>query len=140
MSVKCAHCGTELADDVTFCTECGAKVEKPAPAPAAPVKTVYTEEPVGFFPYFGLMALFALPMVGFICSIIFSFAPKKKSLKNFARAQLVWTLIGAVASIVLVIIAVALGAALGNIFDSLEGGLPDVEDLLNSIKDNLPLE
>ena len=108
MSVKCVKCGTELPDGVAFCTECGTKVEKPEPAPqpepasqptpeprtvpqpAPEVKAapVYTEEPVGFFPYFGLMALFALPFVGFICSIIFSFAPKKKSLTIRAKPSL----------------------------------------------------
>ena len=169
MSVKCVKCGTELPDGVAFCTECGTKVEKPEPAPqpepqpepasqptpeprtapqpAPEVKAapVYTEEPVGFFPYFGLMALFALPFVGFICSIIFSFAPKKKSLKSFARAQLVWTLIGAVLSVILVIIGLIIGKSIvdgiSSSFGSLtDGGIPDLKGLLDEIMSQLPME
>lgn len=49
---------------------------------------------VGFWTCFGLMALFAVPIIGWIAGIVFMFAPKRKSLKNFARATMAWALVG----------------------------------------------
>lgn len=40
----CSYCGSQLADDVKFCTECGAKVETPAPESVSP--TPIPAEPV----------------------------------------------------------------------------------------------
>ncbi len=50
----------------------------------------------GMGAFFGLMILFALPIIGFIAAIVFSFAPKNKNIKNFARATLVWMVVGIV--------------------------------------------
>ncbi len=52
------------------------------------------KQTVGFWEYFGLTALFAIPVVGWIVCAVFMFAPKRKSIKNFARAILAWTGIG----------------------------------------------
>lgn len=63
--------------------------------PAAPLPaTDVAVGTVGFGAYFGLAALFAVPVVGFIAAILFSFIPKRKSLKNYARATLTWLTIG----------------------------------------------
>lgn len=62
--------------------------EDPAPAPAPTYPAVSTGV------YFWLMLLFSLPVVGFICTVIFSFAPKNPSLKHFSRAVLIWMLVG----------------------------------------------
>lgn len=51
-------------------------------------------ETVGFWTYFGLSALFALPVVGLIAAIVFAFAPKNKSLKNYARVMMTWCIVG----------------------------------------------
>ncbi len=53
-----------------------------------------TNKVVGTGTYFGLMPLFALPIIGFIACIIICFAPKNKNLKHFARANLIWAIIG----------------------------------------------
>lgn len=46
----CKNCGAQLEDSVTFCTQCGVRLSKPAPAPApeAPPmpETVSAAEPV----------------------------------------------------------------------------------------------
>ncbi len=44
--------------------------------------------------YFGLIVLFAIPVIGFLACVILSFAPKNKSLRHFARAVLLWMIIG----------------------------------------------
>ncbi len=51
------------------------------------------EEPrqtVGFWEFFGLTALFSVPVAGFIACIVFMFAPKRKVMKNYARAVMAW--------------------------------------------------
>ena len=76
-------------------------VPQPAPTPA-PVDKSNKIVKTGTF--FGFMLLFAIPVIGFICAIIFSFAPKSKSLKNFARATLIWMIIGLVITAIIVIL------------------------------------
>ncbi len=63
--------------------------------PKTPLATTdIASETVGFGTYFGLAALFAVPVIGFVSAILFSFIPKRKSLKNYARATLTWLSIG----------------------------------------------
>ena len=64
------------------------------------------EQNVGFWEYFGLIVLFAIPVVGFIAAIIFLFAPKRKSLKNFAGATLTWLIVRAIAALISIIITI----------------------------------
>jgi hypothetical protein len=49
--------------------------------------------------YIGYMLLFAIPMVGWVICIIMAFVSTNKNLCNFARATLVFLLIGLVLSI-----------------------------------------
>ena len=122
MAKSCPVCGFELQDTDKFCNSCGTPVEEAAPAvqtePAAqaaptvaynavPQQPVYAYVPtvsnepqippaglsVGAF--FGLNILFSLPFAGFILTVIMSFAPKNKTLKNFARSRLIWYAIAA---------------------------------------------
>jgi len=65
------------------------------PVAAAPAADP-TNKVVGTGTYFGLMLLFALPIIGFIACIIMCFAPKNKNLKHFARANLIWAIIALV--------------------------------------------
>ena len=75
---------------------------QPAPDPTSKV--------VGTGAYFGLMLLFAIPIIGQIACLIMAFAPKNKNIKHFARAQLIWMVI----AIVLIGILVALLSVLTN--------------------------
>ena len=96
--------------------------------------------------YFGLMLLFALPIIGFIACIIMAFAPKNKNIKHFARAMLIWTIIGLVIGGLLVAGLMALsnvltdlmnqatGGELGDLLDQF-GGLGDLLDQLGDLGD-----
>ena len=106
MARFCTGCGSELRDGVAFCTECGAKAEMPAQAQPASQSvsqpTVFhapaAENPspvVSTAAYFGMMLLFALPVIGWIACIIMAFAPKNENIRHFARANLIWLLIAA---------------------------------------------
>lgn len=66
--------------------------------PVAPVQDE-ADKPVGFWAYFGLILLFAIPVVGFIACIVFMFAPQRKSMKNYARAVMAWMVINFVSTI-----------------------------------------
>ena len=118
----CKECGKPLNDGVAFCTECGVSldevkkqepviVKKPQPPPPAPQPTyappasapVVQEEsskPVSTFGFFGMMLLFMLPIVGQIAMLIMAFAPRNKNIKSFARAYLIWIIIGVVLGVV----------------------------------------
>lgn len=75
-----------------------AKETKPQ-KPAKPQADV-----VGMGAFFGLIPLFLIPVIGLIASIIYSFAAKNKNVKNFARAWMIWNLVG------ILCIALAIGA------------------------------
>lgn len=101
--------------------------EKPAPAvaPAAPVAPVAPEKPktaapapktpavkpakdgtVGTGYFFWMALVFAIPVVGWIICIITSLASKNPSKKNYAKALIIWFIVG------LVILALAALAVL----------------------------
>ena len=78
-------------------------------------------KPISMWGYFGYEILFSIPVIGFICLIIMSFAAGNKNVKNFARSYFCLFIISLVVTIVLVAIALATGAieSLDDIFNSL---------------------
>ena len=83
------------------------------------------------------MLLFAIPIIGQIACLIMAFAPKNKNIKHFARAMLIWTVIGiiiaalVIGGIVLLVntfsdyIAEATGGefnGLGDLFEQFQNG------------------
>lgn len=127
--MKCIFCGAEVSEQENFCTSCGAPVEKQAPAepvtppvpvtpPSAPVPPVLPSEnrPLSPWAYYGLQLLFSIPLVGFICLIIFSLDNSNINRRNFARSY--WcNLIISVALVILIIIllvATGVGAELAS--------------------------
>lgn len=120
----CRHCGATVRDGAQFCGVCGKSLDmydatvRAAPsaqsAPAAPAapsvvvtpvinNTVPAEyRPISAWGYFGYSLLFAIPLVGFICLIIFSFDNSNINRRNYARSF--WC-----ALLVVVIIMVVVG-------------------------------
>lgn len=80
---------------------------------------------VGMGTFFGLQLLYGIPVAGLIASLIMSFAPKNKNIKNFARSSLVWSLIGTAVIIVIYLLANMLinfiGAAVNSLFAGFMG-------------------
>lgn len=101
--------------------------------PESSVQTAVVQERavkvVGTGAFFGLMLLFALPVVGFIACIIMAFAPKNKNIKNFARAILIWILIAVVIAGILALIAFLLSNAISGLIES------NIGSEIGSIKD-----
>lgn len=116
-------CGTELEEGASFCTQCGAKVTDAVNDLKEPsVKESQLEEqeskpevfdekntpaPLGAF--FGLIVLFSIPVIGWIACIIMAFAPKNQSIKNYARAKLIWVGIGIVFTVAFCVFASWIG-------------------------------
>ena len=150
----CTECGTKApADPATATNETvteakDTKVETPVvhtpPAQNYQEQQIYTQpapdpasKVVGTGAYFGLMLLFAIPIIGQIACLIMAFAPKNKNIKHFARAQLIWMIIGiilaalVIGGIVLLVntfsdyIAEATGGefnGLGDLFEQFQNG------------------
>ena len=128
MAKFCMNCGHEIPEGMTFCTECGARVAdqsqagtaaaapgasagstyRPAP-PAAPVYASAPEEAetkvVSTIGFWALHLLYKLPIVGFICSLVLSLAPRNRNLRHHALANFIWKLIGIALFITLLLLA-----------------------------------
>ena len=84
----CQVCGTAVPEGGNHCPNCGAAVKDlPRQEPAVVVKNVLPKEnkPLSPWAYFGLQLLFAIPLIGFVCLIAFSFNPNV-NVKNYARS------------------------------------------------------
>ncbi len=100
---------------------------QPAQTVCAPPAPDSATKAVGTGTYFGLMLLFALPIVGIISVIAMSFGAKNKNIKNFAKANLIWAIIAFVLSIATIIGMIAIGnSILEYIKQTLEGSLGDI--------------
>ena len=77
-----------------------------SPAPAQESKVVSTGA------FFGLIFLFAIPVIGWLACLIMAFAPKNKNIKHYARAMLIWLIIGLVFAVIGYFVFRWLGGAL----------------------------
>ena len=113
----------------------------PDPAPAAPApekpeepvredvsKTVKTPA------YFWLMLLYAIPVIGLIVMIIMACAARNKSIRNFAKAHLVWLLIGLILLLVSALAAFILSKQMDIDFTQI-----DFNGIWQAIKDGIGL-
>jgi predicted nucleic acid-binding Zn ribbon protein len=103
----CTECGTNVPNNVKFCTECGAPVAPPVQQP--PMQPQQPQQPaayaggtdtvIGMGGYIGMTLLFCVPVVGFIACIVFAATSKNLNRRNFAKAMLVFLIIGLVLSV-----------------------------------------
>ncbi len=147
MAKFCTSCGKEIPDGVAFGTGVGAaalKAAEAAPAKAprpAPVQQPVYEQPVqqsvyqqpaqpaaatspvvGTGTFFGLMFLFAIPVIGWIACIIMAFASKNENKKHFAKAILIWLIISLVLAVIGYIVFRWLSGSLMEYINQVTGG------------------
>lgn len=72
--------------------------QQPAPAVDAPPSGKYGVVGTGYF--FGMMFLYAIPVIGWLVCLITAFAAKNENKKHFSRAMLIWLIIGLVLAVV----------------------------------------
>lgn len=90
---------------------------------AEPVAYDKSTKPVSYGEFLGVIWLFAIPVIGWIACLIFMFAPKKKGMKNYARAVVTW-------AVVKIIIAVLVALLVVNLFSS--SIIPMINDALGT--------
>lgn len=89
----------------------GGQYQQPYNRPFDPKSQIPPEyQPIGMWGYFGYQLLFAIPIVGFICLIVFSVGGTRNvNLKNFARSYFCIYIIAAILLILLYLGGVAYG-------------------------------
>ncbi len=141
----CKNCGIEINDDSKFCVGCGIAIEQPTveaepvveatPVVAEPVyqQPVYREapakkeitvedlpdhlKPIGAWGYFGLKILFAIPIVGFVFLIVFSFSRGNLNRRSFARSYWCTALIAAAIFVFVLLLLTVLGHGAMDVVD-----------------------
>ena len=123
--MNCPNCGKELNPGASFCPECGTSISGAVPTSASRPSTAdrstsqslpsnYT--PLSPWAYFGIELLFAIPLVGFILAIVFSFDDSNINRRNFARSY--WC--GLIVAVVLtVLFAIIFGASFSAILNNM---------------------
>ncbi len=69
--------------------------------------------------FFWMMLVYSLPLIGWLICIIMAFAPKNESKKHFARAILIWGIVGIVISIIGLIIMSLLGGGIAELLSEI---------------------
>lgn len=123
--MRCNQCGTENEEGTQYCQNCGAPMNNAQPNGAQPNNAGYgyaqgpvygqppvPEEykPISMWGYFGYELLFAIPCIGFIMLLVFSFgATKNVNLKNFARSYFCFLIVCVVLAVFLALTGIAAG-------------------------------
>ncbi len=111
MARYCADCGHEIPEGMRFCPECGREAGPSPAAPAAPPAAAPVpaapgaDKVVSTGAFWGLQALYSIPLVGLIGSIAFSAASENKNIRHHALATVIAKLTGIVLLIVLLLLA-----------------------------------
>lgn len=128
----CKNCGRLAHPSETCCPKCGAAHVQPAPAASAAGPTALQYHPaedapeqdvpaLGFGSTLGTLVIFAIPLVGFIMMLVWSFSDSPDSArKRLARAYLVRTLIiAAIIALLFLIGALSLAAVSHSLYYAL---------------------
>ena len=86
----------------------------------------YSEEqlqPISPWAYFGYSLLFSIPIVGFICLVIFSVSDTNINRRNYARSFWCGLVIGIILTVVIFVIAIATGG-LTVLFENIKNVIP----------------
>ena len=77
-------------------------------------KTIVIPEeyrPISMWGYFGYQLLFAIPCIGIIVLIVFALGGQRNiNVRNFARSYFCWLIIGLILTLIVLVIAIALGS------------------------------
>lgn len=72
--------------------------------------------PLSAWGYIGYNLLFAIPLVGLICMIVFAVDSSYIARRNYARSFLLWMLIAVILSILVMILFTILGISMYNLY------------------------
>lgn len=100
--MKCPNCGTNVPTYEAPLPPQNFRSEDHLPMACKPLSP---------WAYFGLQLLFSIPLVGFICLIVFSFDSGNINRRNFARSYWCSLVLGIVLTVLLVFVLFATGLA-----------------------------
>lgn len=119
----CNNCGKEIPEGQNTCPACGAvanqSAAQPTPIQVVPVQTSnipndgmdYT--PISMWGYFGYQILFAIPLIGFIMLLVFSFGGTRNiNIRNYARSYFCFMILSFIVGIILSLLFGATFAAI----------------------------
>lgn len=116
MAKNCINCETELQENAEDCVlDCEKKITAESNVKAE----VKPTEPTGKYAvastssFFWLTLLFSIPVIGFICSMIFGFTTENLNKKHYARSVMLWNIAAIAAALTLALIGAALCLWLG---------------------------
>ncbi|MBE6836323.1 MAG: zinc-ribbon domain-containing protein [Ruminococcaceae bacterium] len=132
--MNCPNCGAPVSEGASFCGNCGASFSAPQPQPVAPQPVQQSSyntypqtpsypvsgsvppenKPLSPWAYFGYTLLFSLPVIGFICLIIFSVDNGNINRRNFARSYWIWFVLAIVIGTVVGILFAIFGTSIAN--------------------------
>ena len=92
---------------------------------------IYGEETVSTAKFFWFNVLYSLPFVGFILSVIMSFAAENTNFKNFSRSFMIKYFISIGISLVIMGSFIAVCVSVGKNFDDI---VKYIEELVNNAK------
>ena len=148
----CTKCKANIPDGKRFCSKCGSpvgnaradvqKTTRPEPAPATraagnapPYGSSYAVMSVGA--YVGSSILMSIPVIGLIISLVWAFVScSNQNKRNFARAYLIFLLIGIAISLLGFLSMIFLTSSIG-IFGEF-GGLKGFFDMLKQLRNIEP--
>ncbi len=156
MARFCNECGKEIPEGMSFCNSCGTPVQQQSvqsqTAPSQqPVQQVQTQTKAPQAPlmdgsvstgyFFGMMLVYAIPIVGWIACIVTAKKGKHQTKKNFAKAMLIWLIIGLVLSLITGLLVGWLSTVLIDYINELAaaelgemGEIGEFQDLLNQLQ------
>lgn len=116
--MNCMRCGAFLPEGTRFCPNCGAEALEEVMRPQYQQQQTFTEQnipeqyrPLSPWAYWGLSILYAVPIVGFVFLIVFSFNSSNINRRNFTRAYWCGLLLAAIVVIILLVTGVTAGVA-----------------------------
>lgn len=114
--MNCPCCGVPVQKGAAFCPSCGTNMNISGSVPQRSAAIPASYKPISPWGYIGYSLLFAIPIVGFICLIVYSFNGNNINRRNFARSYFCALLI----VLILFIAAFALAAATGTTDELIE--------------------
>lgn len=94
MAKFCTECGAAMENDRAFCPDCGKAVEGGSNPFKEPARNSNFEEPMGLGDWIITLLITYIPVVGFIMTIVWALTASNTSKKNYARATLLFMIIG----------------------------------------------
>lgn len=128
--MNCPNCGALVETGEVFCKNCGAQLTNTAvaapkqPEAPAPIRIPSQYKPLGAWGYVGYSLLFSIPIVGFICLLVFSFNDSNLNRRSYARSYWCALLLAFIIAIALVVIGFAT-----NSMDQIMEALQEIQNL-----------